>query len=137
MKKEKRAKEIMTDDHEWVLERAFYFVTLPFKVGRQDLVSRPQIIFVINIQLSVMISTLITGYSNVLGRSVTQSCGKYATPEKRNRNSCSCVAFFVCPYSALGVFSYQVFVTHFIFLSLLFPLLYCSKPIFIVHVHKL
>ena len=34
MKKEKRAKEIMTDDHEWVLERAFMLVTFPFKVGR-------------------------------------------------------------------------------------------------------
>ena len=34
MKKEKRAKEIMTDDHEWVLERVFMLVTFPFKVGR-------------------------------------------------------------------------------------------------------
>ena len=32
LKKEKKAKETMTDDHEWVLERAFFLVTFPWKV---------------------------------------------------------------------------------------------------------
>ena len=32
LKQEKKAKEIMTGDDEWVLDRVFYFVTLPYKV---------------------------------------------------------------------------------------------------------
>ena len=32
LKKEKKTKEIMRGDHEWDLERAFCFITLPFKV---------------------------------------------------------------------------------------------------------